>query len=236
MSVSVDKSLNSLKKYKDINRDRVILSKGHAGSALYSVLAHCGYFDVNLLDSHYANGSMLSGHVSHKGLPGIEVSTGSLGQGVSMGVGFALSAKIDGRNSKIYVVSGDGECDEGTVWEAALFANQYKLDNFTLIVDRNNMQAMGTVKEVLDTYSLKNKFEDFGFFVIEVDGHNHKELKDAILSDSKGKPKCVIAKTIKGKGVSFMENHVGWHGKAPNDEEYAIAMDDLRKVGEALCQ
>ncbi len=220
---------NSLIISKDINRDRVILSKGHAGAAVYASLANIGYFDKKLLDTYYKDGSLLSGHVSHKNVPGVEISTGSLGHGPSLGVGFALSAKLDNRKSKVYVICGDGELNEGSIWEACLFASTNKLDNFTLIIDRNNMQALGKSEDIIKLESIKDKFEAFGFTVFVVDGHNYDKLKSAYLKSSMNKPKCIIANTIKGKGISFMENELIWHYRNLNDEDFLRAMKELEE-------
>ncbi len=209
------------------NNDIFILSKGHAGTALYSTLARKGYFDPALLKTHYQNGSKLSGHVSHKGINGVSVSTGSLGHGVCMATGFALNYKMDQVKTKVYTIVGDGECNEGSLWESVLFASQYKLDNLTIIVDRNRLQALGETKNIIDTEPLYEKFNSFGFYTIEIDGHNHKELLHAFKSNSNGKPKCIIANTIKGKGVSFMENKLEWHYKNPSKEEYELAIKEI---------
>lgn len=214
--------------YEEVNRDRFILSKGHAGSALYATLARLGFFDSSLLDYHYANGSKLSGHVSHKGLPGIEVSTGSLGHGISMATGFALNAKLSCQDYRVYVIIGDGECDEGSVWEACAFAVHHKLDNLTVIVDNNKIQAMGKCDDVLKMSPYEEKFKSFGLDVISVDGHNHEELKAAFLKKTSGAPKCIVANTIKGYGVSFMENNLTWHYRNPSEEDYNNALIEIR--------
>ena len=222
---------------KDPKRDRIVLSKGHNGAAVYVALAKMGFFDEELLKTYGDNGGMFSCHISHKEVPGVEVSTGSLGQGVCMACGFAIAAKRKKEAHKIYAIVGDGECDEGSVWEMALLAAQEKLDNFTVIIDRNYQQAMGRIEEVINTEPFADKWKAFGWTVVDVeDGNNHEQLRKAFEVDSNGKPKVIIARTIKGKGVSFMENQAGWHGKAPNDEEFKIAMADLEKAGEALCQ
>lgn len=212
----------------DINRDRFILSKGHGGSAIYAILARKGFFDPEKLKDHYKDGSDLSGHVSHKNLPGIEISTGSLGHGVSIAAGFALSSKIAKRDNKVFVVVGDGECNEGCFWETLLFAAQYKLDNLTIVIDKNKIQAMGNCSDVMNTESLYKKIENFGFLTLEVDGHSHEDLKSAFSKFEKDKPKCIIADTIKGYGVSFMKNNLLWHYRNPNEEEYKVAIKEIR--------
>ncbi len=210
------------------DRDRIILSKGHNGVAIYAALAEKGYFDVNELEEYGMNGSRFSCHVSHKRVPGVEISTGSLGQGVCVACGMALDAKLKNKNHRVYAIVGDGECNEGSVWEMAMLANQFNLDNFTVIIDRNNMQAMGLCSEVLDMESLKNKWSSFGWAVVEVeDGHNHEMLKDAFEKTSYGKPKVIIARTVKGKGVSFMENNLLWHYRDPQGDDYKNALDEL---------
>ena len=209
-------------------RDRLVLSKGHAGSALYAVLGEVGFFDKQLLETYDQNGSLFSGHISHKGVPGVEFSTGSLGHGVCVATGLALAGKMDNQNYHVYGIVGDGECDEGSVWETALFAHQYKLSNFTIIIDRNNMQAMGNVRDVMDTADLRKKFEDFGWNAIDVDGHNHEELLNAFSKKfDNDNPTCIVAHTIKGKGVSFMENSLLWHYRDPQGEFYEAAKKEL---------
>ena len=213
-------------KWKD--RDRLVLSKGHAGSALYATLAEVGYFDKSVLDTYDLDGSPLSGHISHKGVPGVEFSTGSLGHGVCVATGLALALKIDGSSSHVYAITGDGECDEGSFWETIMFANQYNLSNFTIVIDRNGMQAMGDVKDVMDTGDLGRKIKEFGWNVIDVDGHDHDALRDAFLTKfNNGKPTCVVAKTTKGKGVSFFENSLLWHYRDPQGEAYENAKKEL---------
>ncbi len=223
---------------KDPDRDRFVLSKGHTAPGLYSVMAHRGYFPVEELKTLRHVGARLQGHPSMQYLPGLDMSSGSLGQGISAACGMALAAKIDGKNHRVYTLLGDGEIEEGQVWEAAMFAGAKKLDNLVVIVDNNNLQIDGTVEEVNSPYPIDKKFEAFNFFVIEIDGHNFDQLRSAFSEAKamKGRPTAIICKTVKGKGVSFMENQVGWHGKAPNDEEYEIAMKDLERIGEALCQ
>ena len=220
------------------DRDRFVLSKGHCCPALYATLALKGFFEWDELTKLRHVGAMLQGHPDMKGTPGIDMSTGSLGQGISAACGMALAAKLDNKSYRTYTVLGDGEVEEGQVWEAAMFAAHNKLDNLVVIVDQNGLQIDGTVEEVAGIEPLDKKFESFGFEVIKIDGHDFNQIESALekAKTVKGKPTAILAKTIKGKGVSFMENQVGWHGKAPNDEEYAVAMEDLRKEGEALCQ
>ncbi len=220
------------------NRDRFVLSKGHTAPGLYSALANRGYFPVEDLTTLRKLGSYLQGHPSMQYIPGVDMSSGSLGQGISAAVGMALGAKMDQKDIRVYTLLGDGEIQEGQVWEAAMFAGHRKLDNLVVIVDNNNLQIDGRIDEVNSPYPIDKKFEAFNFHVINIDGHNFDEI-DAAFKEAratKGMPTAIIAKTVKGKGVSFMEDQAGWHGKAPNDEEYKIAMEDLEKVGEALCQ
>jgi len=207
-------------------RDRFILSKGHAGAGVYAILAECGFFDIVELDKHYQDGSIFSGHVSHKGVPGVELSTGSLGHGLPVASGMALAAKIDKKTHKVFVVMSDGELDEGSNWEAFMFAAHHGLNNLTAVIDRNKLQSMRTTEETLSLEPLRDKLIAFGWNVIEVDGHNHNELFSAIDSDTK-KPKVIIANTIKGKGVSFMENEIAWHYRTPSGELFDQAMKDL---------
>ena len=223
---------------KKPDRDRFVLSKGHCAPGLYAALAHRGFFPVEDLKTLRKVGSYLQGHPDMKHIPGVDMSSGSLGQGVSAAVGMALSAKISGEDYRTYALLGDGEIQEGQVWEAAMFAGAHELDNLVVIVDNNNLQIDGTIEEVNSPYPIDKKFEAFNFHVINVDGHDFEALAAAFKEarETKGMPTAVIAKTVKGKGVSFMENQVGWHGKAPNDAEYAIAMEELEKAGEALCQ
>lgn len=223
---------------KDPNRDRFVLSKGHCAPGLYSVLANRGYFDVSELQKLRHIGAMLQGHPDMKGTPGVDMSSGSLGQGISAAVGMALAGKLDNKDYRVYTLLGDGESEEGQVWEAAMFAGHHKLDNLCVIVDNNNLQIDGPIDEVCSPYPIDKKFESFNFHVINIDGNDFDEIKRAFdeARATKGMPTAIIAHTVKGKGVSYMENSVGWHGKAPNDEEYAVAMEDLRKAGEALCQ
>ncbi len=224
---------------KKADRDRFVLSKGHTAPGLYSTLAQRGYFPVEDLTTLRKLGSYLQGHPCMQHIPGVDMSSGSLGQGISAAVGMALSAKMDGKDFRTYTLLGDGEIQEGQVWEAAMFAGARKLDNLVVIVDNNGLQIDGPIDEVNSPYPIDKKFEAFNFHVINVaDGNDFDQLKAAFdeAKATKGMPTAIIAKTLKGKGVSFMEGQVGWHGKAPNDEEYAIAMADLEKVGEALCQ
>ena len=216
---------------KKPDRDRMILSKGHAGSAVYAALAETGFFPVEQLKTHYANGSILSGHVSHKGIPGVEVSTGALGHGLGIGVGMALGAKMDGASWRTYVVLGDGECDEGSVWESALQAAQYELDRLVAVVDYNHMQSLATVEETLRLEPFEQKWKDFGWNAESVDGHDTEALK-AAFERAKGyagsrKPTVILAHTVKGKGVSFMENNILWHYRTPQGEEYEAALKEL---------
>jgi transketolase len=211
------------------DRDKFILSKGHAGAAVYAVLAECGFFTKKKLETHYLNGSDLSGHVSHKGLPGVEFSTGSLGHGLNVGVGMALGNKFDGRSNRIVVLLSDGECDEGSNWEAILFAAHHELDNLTAIVDYNKIQSLAPVSKTLALEPFAKKWESFGWAVQEVDGHNHQQLRDVLtgLPLEKNKPTVIIANTIKGKGVSFMENSVLWHYRCARDKEFDLALKEL---------
>ena len=214
--------------------DRLILSKGHAGSAVYAALAETGFFPVEQLKTHYANGSILSGHVSHKGVPGVEVSTGSLGHGLGVGTGMALGAKMDGAQWRTYVVLGDGECDEGSVWEAALQAAQYKLDRLIAVVDYNHMQSLATVDETLRLEPFEQKWKDFGWNAISVDGHDTEALLKAFewAKENVGsrKPSVILAHTVKGKGISFMENNILWHYRTPQGEEYDAALKELEAI------
>ena len=208
------------------NRDRFVLSKGHAGVALYATLAERGFFPLEELDTYYKNGSTLSGHVSHKGVPGVEVSTGRLGHGIGIACGMALAGLLDKRTYRTFVVTGDGELNEGAVWETVMFASQHRLSNFTVIVDRNGQQAMGACSEICDLESISKKFLDFGWDVMDVNGHDHTELRQA-LTQRTDRPICVVAQTIKGFGVSFMENKLEWHYKTPNTDELNIALAEL---------
>jgi transketolase len=224
---------------KDPGRDRFVLSKGHTAPGLYSALALRGYFPVEDLKTLRHVGSYLQGHPDMKHIPGVDMSSGSLGQGVSAAVGMALSAKLSNDSYRVYTLLGDGEIEEGQVWEAAMFAGARKLDNLCVIVDNNGLQIDGPIDEVNSPYPIDKKFEAFNFHVIpDVDAHDFNALKAAFdeARAFKGMPTAIIARSIKGKGVSYMENQVGWHGKAPNDEQYKTAMDELEKAGEALCQ
>ena len=211
------------------DRDRFVLSKGHCCPSLYAVLALKGYFDWDELKSLRHVGAMLQGHPDMKGTPGIDMSSGSLGQGISAACGMALAAKLDKKDYRVYTVLGDGECEEGQVWEALMFASHNNLDNLVVIVDQNGLQIDGTVEEVAGIEPLDRKFESFGFEVAKIDGHSFDEIADALnkAKNTKGKPFAILMKTVKGKGVSFMENQLGWHGKACNDEEFKIAVKEL---------
>lgn len=226
------------KEPKKADRDRFVLSKGHTAPGLYSVLAQRGYFPVEDLKTLRHTGSYLQGHPDMKHIPGVDMSSGSLGQGISAAVGMAIAGKLDNADYRVYTLLGDGEIQEGQVWEASMLAAHKKLDNLVVIVDNNNLQIDGAIDEVNSPYPIDKKFEAFNFHVININGNDFDEI-DAAFKEAKtvkGRPTAIIAKTIKGKDVSFMENQAGWHGKAPNDEEYAVAMADLEKVGEALCQ
>ena len=226
------------KEPKKADRDRFVLSKGHTAPGLYSVLAQRGYFPVEDLKTLRHTGSYLQGHPDMKHIPGVDMSSGSLGQGISAAVGMAIAGKLDNADYRVYTLLVDGEIQEGQVWEAAMLAAHKKLDNLVVIVDNNNLQIDGAIDEVNSPYPIDKKFEAFNFHVINIDGNDFDQI-DAAFKEAKtvkGCPTAIIAKTIKGKDVSFMENQAGWHGKAPNDEEYAVAMADLEKVGEALCQ
>ena len=214
------------------DRDRLILSKGHCSPALYSCLANRGFFDAQKLKTFRNIDSNLQGHPDINKVPGVDMTSGSLGQGLSVANGMAIAGKMNNKDYRVYCVVGDGEIEEGQIWEAAMTSNKYKLDNLCLIVDNNNLQIDGTIEEVMSSYPIDEKFKSFGFQIINVDGHNIQEIIDAfeVAKNVKGKPTCIIAKTIKGKGISFMENQVGWHGKAPNDDEYKIAMEELGGV------
>jgi len=217
------------KNINDKNRDRFILSKGHAGAGVYAVLAETGFFSADLLKTHYQDGSSLSGHVSHKNIPGVEFSTGSLGHGLSVGVGLAIAAKLDNRNNKIVVLLSDGECDEGSNWEAIMFSSHRKLDNLIAIIDYNKIQSLDSVENTLNLEPLVDKWNAFGWNVIEVNGHDIQNIIDAYRSASQclHKPTCIIAHTIKGKGVSFFENQVLWHYRSAKGSEYENAKKEL---------
>jgi transketolase len=213
------------------DRDRFILSKGHAGSAVYAVLAETGFFDREKLATHYQDGSNLSGHVSHKGIPGVELSTGSLGHGLSVGAGMAYGAKLDGGTHRVVVLMSDGECDEGSNWEAILFAAHHRLDNLTAIIDYNKIQSLAAVAETLALEPFADKWQSFGWAVREVDGHDHQQLEERLsnLPAQIGKPTVVIAHTVKGKGVSFMEHSVLWHYRCARGEEFDAALKELER-------
>ena len=221
---------------KDPDRDRFVLSKGHTAPGLYSAMANRGYFPVEDLTTLRKLGSKLQGHPNMNDIDGIDMSSGSLGQGLSAADGMALAAKLDGKSYRVYCLCGDGEIQEGQIWEAAMFAGAKKLDNLCLIVDNNNLQIDGTIEEVCSPYPIDKKFEAFNFHVINIDGNDFDQIEKAFdeARTVKGKPTCIVAKTVKGKGVSFMENNVSWHGTAPNDEQYAVAMADLDKIEEGL--
>ena len=227
------------KEPKKADRDRFVLSKGHTAPGLYATLANRGYFPVEDLKTLRHIGSYLQGHPDMKHIPGVDMSSGSLGQGISAAVGMALAGKMDNADYRVYTLLGDGEIQEGQVWEASMFAGHRKLDNLVVIVDNNGLQIDGKIEDVCSPYPIDKKFEAFNFHVINVeDGNDFDQLAAAFkeAKETKGMPTAIIMKTVKGKGVSYMENNAGWHGKAPNDEEYVIAMADLEKVGEALCQ
>ena len=222
---------------KDPNRDRFVLSKGHTAPGYYAALANRGYFPVEDLVTLRHIGSYLQGHPCMQETPGVDMSSGSLGQGISAAVGMAMAGKMDGKSYRVYTLLGDGEIQEGQVWEASMFAGAKKLDNLCVIVDNNNLQIDGTIVEVNNPYPIDKKFEAFNFHVINVeDGHDFEQLAAAFAEAraTKGMPTAIICKTMKGKGVSFMENSVDWHGKAPNEEQYKVAMADLERIGEAL--
>ena len=223
---------------KKAGRDRLVVSKGHTSPGYYSALANRGFFPVEDLKTFRHVGSYLQGHPDMKHIPGVDMSSGSLGQGISAAVGMAISAKLSGDDYRVYTLVGDGEIQEGQVWEAAMLAGHRKLDNLVVIVDNNNLQIDGAIDEVNSPYPIDKKFEAFNFHVINVDGHDFDSLRAAfeVARQRKGMPTAIIAKTVKGKGVSYMENQASWHGVAPNEEQYKIAMEELEKAGEALCQ
>lgn len=220
------------------DRDRFVLSKGHTAPGLYSALANRGFFPVEDLTTLRKLGSYLQGHPDMKHIPGVDMSSGSLGQGISAAVGMALGAKMKGKDFRVYTLLGDGELEEGQVWEASMFAGHRKLDNLTVIVDNNGLQIDGKIDDVCSPYPIDKKFEAFNFHVINVDAHDFDALRAAFKEarETKGMPTAIVAHSLKGKGVSFMEGSVDWHGKAPNDEQYATAMADLERIGEELCQ
>ena len=211
------------------DRDRLVLSKGHASPALYSTLANRGFFPVEDLKTFRNINSKLQGHPDMKNVPGVDMTTGSLGQGLSAANGMAIAGKLDNKNYRVYCILGDGEIQEGQVWEAAMTSSKYKLDNLCVIVDNNNLQIDGKISDVMSPYPIDNKFKEFGFKIICIDGHNIQEIKDAldVAKNIKGQPVCIVAKTIKGKGVSYMENQASWHGKAPSEDEYNQAILEL---------
>lgn len=213
----------------DENRDRFILSKGHAASALYATLAQRGFFPEKILDTYCLNGSKLAGHSTMNCMPGVEVSTGSLGHGLNIGAGIALAEKQDNKNYRVFVLMSDGECEEGTVWEAAMFGSHHKLDNLIAIIDYNKLQAFGRTNDVINLEPLKDKWISFGWRVQEIDGHNFNEIEKTCEKSpfEKNKPSIIIAHTIKGKGISFMENKLEWHYKSPNKEQYNSALKEL---------
>ena len=223
---------------KKADSDRFVLSKGHTAPGYYSTLAHRGFFPVEDLTTLRKVGSYLQGHPDMKHIPGVDMSSGSLGQGISAAVGMAISAKLSDDDYRVYTLLGDGEIQEGQVWEASMLAGHRKLDNLVVIVDNNNLQIDGKITDVNSPYPIDKKFEAFNFHVINIDGNDFDQIEAAFKEarETKGMPTAIIAKTIKGKGVSFMEDQAGWHGKAPNDEQYAQAMEELEKAGEALCQ
>ena len=208
-------------------RDRFILSKGHAGACVYAALAECGFFEVSDLEDHYRNGSHLSGHVSHKNVPGVEISTGSLGHGLGIGAGMAFNLRRLGGAQRVYVVLSDGECDEGSVWEAAMFAGHHRLANLCAVIDYNKLQSIGRVSDTVSLEPLAAKWRAFGWHALHIDGHDHREWHSAFAEVADNRPTCIIADTVKGRGVSFMENQVLWHYRAPQGEEYAAAMREL---------
>ncbi len=211
------------------DRDRFILSKGHAGAGIYAALAESGFFPIEWLEKHCADGSVLSGHVSHRGVPGVELSTGSLGHGLPVGAGMAYGAKLDEATRRVFVLLSDGECDEGSTWKAAMFASHHRLDNLVAIVDYNKIQSLATVAETLELEPFADKWRSFGWSVVEVDGHNHNALYTQLsnLPKTVGKPTCILAHTVKGKGVSFMERSVLWHYRTPRGSEYDEALNEL---------
>ena len=221
---------------KKEDRDRFVLSKGHTAPGLYSVLANRGYFPVEDLTTLRKLGSYLQGHPCMQETPGVDMSSGSLGQGISAAVGMALAGKLDNKDYRVYTLLGDGEIQEGQVWEASMFAGARKLDNLVVIVDNNGLQIDGKIEDVCSPYPIDKKFEAFNFNVINIDGHDFDQIRNALKAarECKGMPTAIIMKTTKGQGVSFMENNAGWHGKAPNDEEYATAMADLEAIDKQL--
>lgn len=220
------------------DRDRFVLSKGHVAPGLYSTLANRGFFDVEALKTLRHTGSFLQGHPDMKGVPGVDMSSGSLGQGLSVAVGMALAARLQNKDYRVYCLTGDGELEEGQIWEAAMFAGHRKLDNLVVFIDNNNLQIDGSLDEVCSPNPIDKKFEAFNFYVQVINGNDFDEIAQALKNarEHKGQPAAIVAKTLKGKGVSYMENSCGWHGKAPNAEEYEIAMKELKEEEAALCQ
>lgn len=210
-------------------RDRLILSKGHAGAGIYAILAEYHFFDKKILNSHYQDGSLLSGHVSHIGIPGVEISTGSLGHGLSIGCGMALAAKTNNQSHRVYVILSDGECNEGSVWESIMFANHHGLNNLTVIIDRNKLQSIKNTEDTLKLEPFDKKWKSFGWNVININGHDYQEIFDSLNNKNElnSSPLCIIANTIKGKGVSFMENNILWHYRSPQNKEYDEAKKEL---------
>ncbi|MBE5855119.1 MAG: transketolase [Lachnospiraceae bacterium] len=221
---------------KDPNRDRFVLSKGHTAPGYYAALANRGYFPVEDLVTLRHIGSYLQGHPCMQETPGVDMSSGSLGQGISAAVGMAMAGKMDGKSYRVYTLLGDGEIQEGQVWEASMFAGAHNLDNLVVVVDNNGLQIDGNIEDVCSPYPIDKKFEAFNFHVINIDAHDFDQIRNAFTEakNTKGQPTAIIMKSVKGKGVSFMENNAGWHGKAPNDEEFEVAMADLAKIDEAL--
>lgn len=208
-------------------RDRFILSKGHAGACVYAALAECGFFDVSNLNRHYRNGSTLSGHISHRHVPGVELSTGSLGHGLGVAAGMAFNFRRLGGNQRVFVVLSDGECDEGSTWEAALFAAHHRLANLRVVIDYNKLQSLGRVSDTINLEPFAAKWRAFGWHTDRIDGHDHEAIRAALAEATTDRPTCIVADTIKGRGVSFMENSVLWHYRSPQGEEYAAAMLEL---------
>jgi len=216
---------------KDENRDRLVLSKGHCSPALYATLAEKGFFPKKDLKTFRKIDSYLQGHPDMKKIPGVDISSGSLGQGLSVANGMAIAGKIDKKDYRVYAIMGDGEIEEGQIWEAAMTSSHYKLDNLCAIVDNNNLQIDGKIENVMNPYPIDKKFESFGFNTIVIDGHNFEEILNAFskAKETKGKPTAIIARTTKGKGISYMEGNASWHGKAPNEDEYKLAIEELLK-------
>lgn len=215
---------------KDPNRDFFILSKGHGGATLYAALAECGFFEKKILDTYEDNGGVLSGHISHHGVPGVEVSTGSLGHGASIAAGIAHGLKLDNRSNHVYCMIGDGESEEGQIWEMAMYAKRFKLNNLTIIVDSNKQQALGDVEEIMNfVTNQEDRWTAFGFDCLSIDGHNYEEIKKALLHRNSNVPVVIIANTIKGKGVSFMENSLLWHYRNPQGKEFDDALKELEE-------